>query len=94
MHRIKLYIAILALALLVAIGVIAAVSGYFLARALDASIAGSMATMTGVLFALALLFAPQQGLVPRWLARRRQQWQFAGEMLLVHLDFRLQSNSR
>lgn len=73
------------LVLSVAIGVVAAVLGYFLARALDASIAGSIATMTGVLFALALLFAPQQGVVPRWLTRRRQQWQFAGEMLLVHL---------
>lgn len=67
------------------IGIASAIAGYFLARALDASIAGSMATMTGVIFALVLLLAPQRGLVARWLLHRRQRWQFAGEMLLVHL---------
>jgi manganese/zinc/iron transport system permease protein len=70
----------------VLIGVLSAISGYFLARLLDASIAGSMATMTGVFFMLVLLFAPQRGLLARWLLRRRQRWQFAGEMLLVHLS--------
>jgi manganese/zinc/iron transport system permease protein len=74
------------LALSVGLGVIAAILGYFLARFLDASIAGSMATMTGVLFTLALFLAPDRGLVARWLTRRRQRWQFAGEMLLVHLS--------
>jgi manganese/zinc/iron transport system permease protein len=74
------------LGLAVLIGVVSAVSGYLLARALDASIAGSMATMTGVFFTLALFFASERGLVARWTLRRRQQWQFAGEMLLVHLS--------
>jgi manganese/zinc/iron transport system permease protein len=68
------------------LAVVSAVSGYFLARALDASIAGSIATMTGVVFTLVLLFAPERGLVARWALRRRQRWQFAGEMLLVHLS--------
>jgi manganese/zinc/iron transport system permease protein len=74
------------LALAVLIGVASAITGFFVARALDASIAGSMATMTGVAFVLALLFAPQRGLIPQWARRRRQRWQFAGEMLLVHLS--------
>jgi manganese/zinc/iron transport system permease protein len=74
------------LALSVALAVASAVSGYFLARLLDVSIAGSMATMTGVLFSLVLFLAPERGLVARWLLRRRQRWQFAGEMLLVHLS--------
>jgi manganese/zinc/iron transport system permease protein len=74
------------LALSVAIGVLSAVTGFALARVLDASIAGSMATMTGVAFLLALLFAPQRGLVRKWLRRRQQHRQFAGEMLLVHLS--------
>jgi manganese/zinc/iron transport system permease protein len=74
------------LLLAVVLGVASALAGYLLARLLDASIAGSMATMTGVLFALALLFAPERGLVFQWLLRRRQRWQFAGEMLLVHLS--------
>jgi manganese/zinc/iron transport system permease protein len=76
----------LMLGLSVALGVVSAVSGYLLARWLDASIAGSMATMTGVVFGLALLLAPGRGLAARWLTRRRQRWQFAGEMLLVHLS--------
>jgi manganese/zinc/iron transport system permease protein len=63
-----------------------AVLGYFLARVLDASIAGSMATMTGMVFTLVLFLAPTRGLVARWMLRRRQRWQFAGEMLLVHLS--------
>jgi manganese/zinc/iron transport system permease protein len=74
------------LTLSVAFGVLAAVTGYFLARFLDASIAGSMATMTGVIFTAALFLAPERGLLARWLTRRRQRWQFAGEMLLVHLS--------
>jgi manganese/zinc/iron transport system permease protein len=73
------------LALAAGIGVLSAIGGFGLARVLDASIAGSMATMTGVAFLLALLFAPERGLVGKWLRGRRQRWQFAGEMLLVHL---------
>jgi manganese/zinc/iron transport system permease protein len=33
-----------------------------------------------------LFFAPTRGLIARWALRRRQRWQFAGEMLLVHLS--------
>lgn len=73
------------LVLAVAAGVVAAVSGYFVARALDASIAGSMATMSGVLFVVVLFAAPRRGLVSRWARQRRQRVQFAGEALLVHL---------
>ena len=74
------------LALSVALAIVSAVSGHFLARFLDVSIAGSMATMTGVVFALVLLMAPERGLIARWARQRRQRWQFAGEMLLVHLS--------
>mgnify|MGYP005839759337 FL=1 len=70
----------------VGIGVASAMSGYFLARQLDASIAGSMATMAGLFFLATLLLAPERGLVARWARLRRQRWQFAGEMLLVHLS--------
>jgi manganese/zinc/iron transport system permease protein len=74
------------LALSIALAVVSAVSGYFVARFLDASIAGSIATMTGVIFTLALFLAPGRGLVARWALRRRQRWQFAGQMVLVHLS--------
>jgi manganese/zinc/iron transport system permease protein len=52
-------------------GVAAAIGGYALARALDASIAGSMAAVAGALFLLAFLVAPAHGLLPRILRRRR-----------------------
>src|SRR5690606_11933983 len=41
-----------------ALGAVSALAGYWLASALDASIAGAMATMAGVVFGLALLLAP------------------------------------
>ena len=66
-------------------GVVAAISGYWLAHLLDASIAGSMATMTGVLFGLAFLLAPDRGLIAVARRRARQRWQFAQAMLAIHL---------
>jgi len=69
----------------VIVGVVAATSGYALAIWLDASIAGAMATMAGVCFLLAVLFAPQHGVVAQASRRSRQRRQFATEMLVVHL---------
>lgn len=51
-------------------GAISSLLGYFLARQLDASIAGAMTTVSGGLFALAFLFAPRTGLLARALARK------------------------
>jgi manganese/zinc/iron transport system permease protein len=67
------------------IAMLSAVGGYWLARAVDANIAGSIATMTGVLFLAVLLFAPERGLAAIALRRRRQRWEFAQAMLLIHL---------
>ena len=63
----------------------AAVSGFWVAWWLDASIAGSMATMSGVLFGLAFLLAPERGLVSRARQRVRQRAEFAQLMLTIHL---------
>lgn len=46
-----------------AAGVLSSISGYYLAVWVDGSIAGSVATMTGVFFGLALLFSPTHGIV-------------------------------
>ena len=67
------------------IGVISAVSGYWLAHALDASIAGSMATMTGVLFLAAYLLAPERGLIAQARRRQKQRTEFALTMLTMHI---------
>ncbi|AEN73246.1 ABC-type transporter, integral membrane subunit [Rhodothermus marinus SG0.5JP17-172] len=66
-------------------GVLSAVPGYGMARLLDVSIAGSMATMVGVLFCLVWLLAPETGLLARWRRHRRQQRDFALDLLLFHL---------
>jgi len=68
-----------------AAGAVAAIGGFWLAHWLDASIAGSMATTAGLLFGLAFLFAPDRGVVALVRRRRRQRWEFAQEMLVVHL---------
>ena len=68
------------------IGIAAAISGYWLARWLDASIAGSMASMAGVIFGLVFLFSPQRGMAALLLRRTRQKWDFAQTMLAIHLS--------
>jgi len=64
---------------------VAAVSGFWLAWVVDASIAGCMAAMAGLIFLLALLFAPARGVAAQVLRRRRQRWDFAQLMLAIHL---------
>lgn len=73
------------MALSVALGAGSAVAGYFLARLLDASIAGSMATAVGLMFGLVFLLAPERGLVARRRRRVQQRWRFAEQMLVIHL---------
>lgn len=67
------------------LGALSAVSGFWVAHALDASIAGSMALMTGAVFAGAALFAPRRGLVAAARQRARRRWRFAEMMLAMHL---------
>lgn len=69
----------------VLVGVLAALGGYALAIWLDASIAGAMSAVGGLLFTITMLFAPQHGLVAKMARRVRQRQQFAAEMLVVHL---------
>lgn len=51
------------LGLSIVIGALSAIGGYYLAAALDASIAGAMTTVAGLLFALAFFFSPLHGVV-------------------------------
>jgi len=46
-------------------GILASVSGYYLAVAIDGSIAGAIATMTGVFFLMAFLFSPTHGVIAK-----------------------------
>ena len=67
------------------IGTLNALLGYWGAHWLDASIAGAMATTTGLVFGAAVLGAPRRGLLAQWRRQRRQRWTFAEEVLAVHL---------
>ncbi|MBE0569425.1 MAG: metal ABC transporter permease [Deltaproteobacteria bacterium] len=66
-------------------GAASAIAGYWVAHVLDASIAGSMASMAGFLFGAAYLAAPERGMISIVLRRARQRREFAQRMLLVHL---------
>jgi len=67
------------------IGAACAVGGYWLAHAFDVSIAGSMATATGLVFGAAVLFAPDRGVVAQLRRSRDQKRRFAEELLAIHL---------
>lgn len=62
-----------------------AIAGYWMAHFLDASIAGSIAAMTGIVFALVFLLAPERGMLALARRRARQRWEFAQTMLVMHL---------
>lgn len=72
-------------ALACAIGAVAALGGYWLAVALDASIAGCIAACCGIAFALAWSLSPGRGLVAAARRRARQRLEFAQTMLAIHL---------
>lgn len=71
--------------LAVALSVAACVSGYFLALHWNVSIGGMMASMTGVWFALALLFAPGRGLLAQALRARSERLDHDCRALVAHL---------
>ena len=73
------------IALAVAIGVASAVAGYWVARWLDASIAGAMATVAGAFFGLVFVASPRYGVVARLLRHRRLGSAMAEQLLLLHL---------
>ena len=69
-----------------AIGVLAAISGYWLANLLDASIAGSIATALGLIFLSFYLFAPRRGVLSGMLRERRQRTEVSLLVFLLHLQ--------
>lgn len=67
------------------LGILSAIGGYFMAYSLDASIAGSMATFSGIIFFVILVFAPERGLLAKMIVRKWKKWDFASDTLAVHL---------
>ncbi len=68
-----------------AIGVLSAITGYWMANIMDVSIAGSMASMCGLIFLLVYLFAPVRGLLSVYKRRKRQKSEFAQMTLVMHI---------
>ncbi len=66
------------------LGIISSLGGYWLSVMLDANIAGSMATFSGILFFLILFFAPERGVLARLVVKKWEKWKFASETLVVH----------
>lgn len=75
----------LMMVLAVALSLAACLSGYGLAVRWDVSIGGMMASMTGLWFALALLFAPGRGLLAQGMRRGRARADHDSAVLVAHL---------
>lgn len=67
------------------IGGINALIGYRLAYLYDVSIAGSMATVTGLTFFLVLILAPKRGLITVIRRRKLQRVDFIKKSILFHI---------
>lgn len=67
------------------IGAINAVIGYQVAALFDVSIAGSMATITGLSFLVVFVFAPERGIITVMRRRKFQEVDFAKKSMLFHI---------
>ncbi|MGB5980865.1 MAG: metal ABC transporter permease [Nonlabens sp.] len=67
-------------------GVASAIGGYWFARAIDASISGSITTVLGVIFLAVYLFAPSKGLIAVLIRQNRQQIEVSLLTFLLHLN--------
>lgn len=66
-------------------GVFSALSGYWLAHWLDASISGSITTMLGLIFLLVYLFAPNRGVIAVLYREKQQRTEVSLLTFLLHL---------
>lgn len=69
----------------VCFGIFSAISGYWLAHWLDASIAGSITTMLGLLFLAVYLFAPNKGVIAVLYREKQQRTEVSLLTFLLHL---------
>lgn len=67
-------------------GVVAAISGYWFANWLDASISGSIATTLGIVFLIVYLFASKKGLISVLYRHKQQRLEVSLITFLLHLN--------
>ena len=82
------------LLLSVLFGVFSAISGYWLAHLLDASIAGSITAMLMLLFLLVYLFAPSKGLIAVMYRQKQQRIEVSLLTFLLHLNNHTEASER
>ncbi|GAA4890527.1 metal ABC transporter permease [Flaviramulus aquimarinus] len=75
-------------------GVFSAISGYWLAHWLDASIAGSITTMLGLLFLAIYLFAPNKGVIAVLYREKQQRTEVSLLTFLLHLKNHTEKSER
>jgi len=73
------------LALAIGFGVLSAILGYWVAHWLDASIAGSITTVLGLVFLMVYLFAPSKGIIAVMYRERQQRTEVSLLTFLLHL---------
>lgn len=78
----------------VGFGVFSAISGYWLAHGLDASIAGSIASVLGIVFLMVFLFAPGTGMVSVVYKQSRQKVEVLLLTFLLHLKNHTEKDER
>ncbi|TYC09141.1 metal ABC transporter permease [Bizionia gelidisalsuginis] len=66
-------------------GLFSAIAGYWMAHALDASIAGSITTILGLLFLMVYLFAPSNGIIAVLYKEKQQRIEVSLLTFLLHL---------
>ena len=75
-------------------GVVSAISGYWLAHWLDASISGSITTILGLLFLIVYLFAPSKGIIAVLYREKQQRIEVSLLTFLLHLKNHDEDNER
>lgn len=73
------------LALAIGFGVLSAILGYWVAHWLDASIAGSITTVLGLVFLVVYLFAPSKGIIAVMYREKQQRTEVSLLTFLLHL---------
>ena len=73
------------LALAISFGIFSAIFGYWVAHWLDASIAGSITTVLGLVFLIVYLFAPTKGIIAVLYREKQQRTEVSLLTFLLHL---------
>lgn len=78
----------------VGFGIASAIGGYWLAHLLDASIAGSITAVLGLIFLIVYCFAPNKGIIAVLYRKRQQRIEVSLLTFLLHLNNHKEESER